>query len=155
MKRICFLAIIWGGIVGSLNASEISYAPLTNIVKQAVWIIKARVLTVDRKDTLKANRVEYLVAPTTVLRGIQTTPHQVKLDYSEYIPVIKDAEGKPIGWASPIYSGSGNEFAVKVDEEWIMVTRKQLGSSILSLRQVPKTPHCCGLRFGTANSITL
>jgi hypothetical protein len=121
MKRICIWTTIWIVTVGSLYASEISYAPLTNVVKEAQWIFKAKVVTVTRKDTQEANRVEYVVVPTTVLIGHPVVREKVTLTYVETIPLIKDAQGKPIGWASPIYSGSGNEFSVKANEEWIFL----------------------------------
>jgi len=128
-----------------LNASEISYAPLPKIVKDAAWIIKGKIVSANRKDTPDANRVEYVVAPKTVLLGLPTVPQKVMLSYEEYNPVIKDDQGKPVGWASPIYSGSGKEFSVKADEEWIFLfVANQLSgtdaTSILRVEPVSQEP---------------
>jgi len=111
--------IIWGVMVGLLNASEISYAPLANVIKEARWIIKANVVSISRKDTAEANQVAYSVVPITVLKGLPVVPEKVSLTYTETIPVIRDTQGKPMGWASPIFSGCGKEFYVKLGEEWI------------------------------------
>jgi len=121
-----------------LSASEISYAPLPKIVKDAAWIIKGKILSANRKDTPDANRVEYAVAPTTVLMGLPDVPQKVMLSYAEYNPVIKDDQGKPVGWASPIYSGSGKEFSVKADEEWIFlfVANQLSGTDATSILRV-------------------
>jgi len=126
-------------------ASAVSYTPLPTIVKDAAWIIKGKIISANRKDTPATNRIEYVIAPTAALMGLPTVPQKVMLSYAEYYPVIKDDQGKPVGWASPIYSGSGKEFSVKADEDWIfLLVANQLSgtdaTSILRVEPVSQEP---------------
>lgn len=103
------------------RAGQVSYLPLTNVIRQAQWVFRARVVSVDRKDTEQETRIEYVVSPSRTLMGQPSLPAKVKLSYAEVVPVIRDANGKEIGWFSPIFSGSGNEFSIKPDQEWIFL----------------------------------
>ena len=88
MTKICVRAAIWAGMVGSLGATEISYAPLNNILKAGRWIIEAQVVSVSCKNPPEANRVEYFVVPTAVVMGLSTTPGKATLAYAETNPVL-------------------------------------------------------------------
>lgn len=103
------------------EANEVSFVSLTNAVHDAQWIIRGKVLKVERKDSGEESRVEYLVAPTRVIKGIPSVPPDILLTYVEKIPVIKDKDGKVVGPSAPIGSGVGKEYSVQKDDEWIFL----------------------------------
>jgi hypothetical protein len=105
----------------NVHASETSFAPLTDVVQKASWIIKGKVLAASISNSEAGRTIQYAITPTKIVAGKTSVPSKIRLHYTEEVPVIKDKDGKVVGWVSPIYSGSGNEFSVKAGEEYIFL----------------------------------
>ena len=138
---IMWLPALWLFVTFS-NASEVSYAPLASVMKEAQCIFQAKVLNVERNITPEGSRVEYLVEPMKVLKGILSIPSKARLSYFEATPVIKDQNGQVITRISPIFSGSGEEFSIEANQEWFfLLVTNQLPEeqTIAILRAEPVT----------------
>lgn len=120
-RRILPFLLLLTVMPGRGWAGQIFHLPLADVVSDASWIIRAKVVSAERSHAEGRHNAEYRVTPTGVLKGPAAVPEHITLSYSEHVPVSRDEQGHTVLRVSPVFPGSGKEFSVRAEEEWIFL----------------------------------